>query len=78
MSAGIIAPQTPIERQTWRGFRDGWTYRKQFVKCARCRACKAGHYSHGPYWYAERVRGIGTKTKYVGKTLRRVPEGKTR
>jgi hypothetical protein len=80
-SSGVYASQTLAERRTWRAFQDGWTYRLMFTRCGKCRACKAGIYAHGPYWFAEKIRTRGMLnpkiiTRYVGKTLRPV-EGRT-
>lgn len=65
-------------------FDDGFTYRLMRVNCGNCKACAAGSYNHGPYWYAcvtlpsvvrinakgqEKVYPGRTKTIYIGRKL---------
>jgi hypothetical protein len=51
---------------------DGWTYVREYRRCGRvCETCAKGP-GHGPYWYAKRKINGRVKSRYIGKTWRKV------
>ena len=59
-----------VERRTFRGV----TVQLERVRCGKdnCR-CAAGGRLHGPYWYAYRWWRGKVRSRYVGKSLERLP-----
>lgn len=44
----------------------------RFVKCGKATCwCKKAQTGHGPYWYAYRSEGGRTRSRYVGRKLRK-------